>query len=246
MGFISEARLSDSPYVETVMRGYTEGEGSTIRPAECHWHMCFTKVNGALHPIITGPLTTSGVVPFTEGVELLWIKFKLGAFMPHMPTRSNLDTETILPTAAGQSFWLKGAAWQFPDYENVDTFVDRLVRDEILVFDPLVNAVLEGQPQEIAPRTVRHRFLRATGLTQSNIYQIERAQRAATLLRQGVSILDTVYEAGYFDQPHLTRSLKQWVGYTPAELVRLSQLCHSVQDIKSLSEYDANVLADSR
>jgi hypothetical protein len=243
MGFISEARLSDSPYVETVMTGYTEGEGSTIRPAECHWHMVFTKVNGALHPIITGPLTTSGTVPFTEGVELLWVKFKLGTYMPHMPTRRNLDTETILPTTAGKSFWLKGSAWQFPNYENVDTFVNRLVRDEILSFDPLVNAVLEGQPQEIAPRTVRHRFLRATGLTQTSIYQIERAQRAAALLREGSSILDTVYEAGYFDQPHLTRSLKQWVGHTPAEIIRLSQPCHSVQDTDPAPEYDANVLA---
>jgi hypothetical protein len=242
MGFVAKARLSDSPYVETVMTGYTEGEGSSIRPAEYHWHMVFTKANGALHPIVTGPLTTSGVVPFTEGVELLWVKFKLGAFMPHMPTRRNLDTETLLPTAAGQSFWLKGSAWQFPTYENVDTFVDRLVRDDILVFDPLVNAVLEGQPQEIAPRTVRHRFLRATGLTQTSIFQIERAQRAAALLREGASILDTVYEAGYFDQPHLTRALKQWVGYTPAEIIRLSRPCHSVQDTDSAPEYDANVL----
>jgi hypothetical protein len=240
MGFIAEARLSDSPCVETIMHGYTEGEGSTIRPAECHWHMVFTKVNGTLYPIVTGALTTSGLVPFTEGVELLWIKFKLGTFMPHMPARSNLNTETFLPTAAGKSFWLKGSAWQFPDYENVDTFVDWLVRDEILVFDPLVNAVLEGQPQEIAPRTVRHRFLRATGLTQTSVYQIERAQRAAALLREGTSILDTVYEAGYFDQPHLTRALKQWVGHTPAELVRLSRPCHIVQDTEPVVEYPAN------
>jgi AraC-like DNA-binding protein len=69
---------------------------------------------------------------------------------------------------------------------------------------------------------VRHRFLRATGVSQNHIYQIERAQRAAALLQQGVSILDTVYELGYYDQPHLTRSLRQWVGYTPAQLLRLN------------------------
>ena len=91
-----------------------------------------------------------------------------------------------------------------------------------MVFDPVVNAALQGKTQEVAPRTVRYRFLRATGLTQSHIYQIERAQRAAALLEQGVSILDTVYQADYYDQPHLTRSLKQWVGYTPAQMVQLS------------------------
>jgi AraC-like DNA-binding protein len=42
-------------------------------------------------------------------------------------------------------------------------------------------------------------------------------------LQQGVPIPDAVYEAGYFDQPHLTRSLKQWVGHTPAQLVRSSK-----------------------
>ena len=110
----------------------------------------------------------------------------------------------------------------FPDHENAETFVDRLVRDGVLVCDPLVDAVLRGRPQDLSPRTVRHRFLRATGLPQSHIRQIERAQRAATLLRRGTPISDAVYEVGYFDQPHLTRSLKQWIGHTPAHILRSS------------------------
>jgi len=64
---------------------------------------------------------------------------------------------------------------------------------------------------------VRRRILRATGLTLSDIHQIERARHAATLIQQGKSILDTVYEADYFDQAHLTRSLRQFVGKTPAQ-----------------------------
>jgi AraC-like DNA-binding protein len=32
-----------------------------------------------------------------------------------------------------------------------------------------------------------------------------------------------VYETGYFDQSHLTHALKRFIGYTPAQLVRLSQ-----------------------
>jgi len=74
----------------------------------------------------------------------------------------------------------------------------------------------------MSSRTVRHRFLRATGLSQSHVHQIERAERAAALLQQSVTILDTVYEVGYFDQPHLTRSLKRWIGYTPVQLIRMS------------------------
>jgi methylphosphotriester-DNA--protein-cysteine methyltransferase len=40
------------------------------------------------------------------------------------------------------------------------------------------------------------------------------------LLQQGVSILDTVDQAGYFDQPHLTRALKHLMGQTPAQIIR--------------------------
>jgi len=205
------------------MQGRSVGEGSTIRPAEPHWHMVFVRFNGSLQPILVGPLTTAGVVNYTEGAEILWIKFKLGVFMPHLPVRNFLDVETPLPGAGSRSFWLKGSAWQFPEYENVDTFVDRLVREDVLVRDPVVNAVLQDHPQKMPSRTVRYRFLRATGLPQGHIRQIERAQQAAAFLQQGVSILDTVFELGYYDQPHLTRSLKQWSGYTPAQIARMHQ-----------------------
>jgi AraC-like DNA-binding protein len=142
--------------------------------------------------------------------------------MPHLPVKKLLDGETLMPEASSKSFWLKSSAWQFPDFENADTFVDRLVRDEVLVFDPVINAMLQEQPHDLSSRSVRHHFLRATGMSRMQIYQVERAQRAADLLRQGISILDTVEEAGYFDQPHLTRSLKQWIGHTPAQIIRMS------------------------
>lgn len=223
MSIFFEERLSDSPYVETVTRGRTALDGSTIRPAETCWHMVLRRQNGKVDLLVVGPWTSAGAISYTEGAELLWIKFKLGTFLPHLPTRHLLDRETILPGAARRSFWLDGSAWQFPDYENADTFVDRLVRDDVLVCDPVVNAVLQGHPQEMPSRTVRHRFLRATGLSATHIRQMKRAQHAQALLQQGVSILDTVDEAGYFDQPHLTRSLKQFIGYTPAQIIRLSQ-----------------------
>jgi helix-turn-helix protein len=248
MGFIYEERLSDSPYVQTVMQGRTAGNGCTIRPAECSWHMVLVKLNGNVQLVVTGPLTTAGALSYIEGVELLWIKFKIGAFMPHLPTRNLLDKETALPAATSQRFWLKGSAWQFPDYENADTFVNRLIREEVLVCDPVVKAVLQDEPQPVASRTVRHRFLRATGLTQSHIRQVERAQRAETLLQQGVPILDVVYELGYFDQPHLTRSLKQWVGHTPAEIIRLNppDHCQLIQDDVLTPSYEVNVLTAAR
>jgi hypothetical protein len=223
MSIVYEQRPSESPYVETITHGRTAGDGSTIRPAESRWHMVVARQEGDARMFVVGPLTTSGVASWTEGAELLWVRFGLGTFMPHLPAMNSLDREMVLPRAADRSFWLGGSAWKFPDHENVDTFVERLVRNGLLVRDPIVNAALEGRPQALSPRTLRHRFLRATGLSQSRVLGIERAGRAAALLRQGVSISDAVHEEGYFDQPHLTRSLKRWVGHTPVQIVAASK-----------------------
>ncbi|MFN8597546.1 MAG: AraC family transcriptional regulator [Anaerolineae bacterium] len=172
--------------------------------------------------LVVGPWTTTDILPFTAGVELLWIKLKIGAFMPHLPTIKLLNSEIPLPGATSRSFWLHGSTWQFPDFQNADNFVNRLVREDVLARDPIVDTVLRQQRSLLSPRTVRHRFLRATGLSHNQIHQVTRAQRAEVLLRQGTSILDTVEAAGYSDQSHLTRSLKHWIGYTPAQILRLN------------------------
>jgi len=225
MSMIYAERPSDSPYVETITHGRTAERGTTIRPAECNWHMVLVKHEGQAHSIIVGPWTTAGVVTWDGEAEILWIKFKLGVFMPHLPVRDFVNSETVLQGGVEKSFWLHGSVWQFPDHENVDTFINRLAHDEILVLDPVVPAAFQDQlPDEMSPRTLRYRFLQSTGLSRSYIRQMKRAQQAVRLLQQGVSILDTVFEAGYFDQPHLTRSLKQFIGSTPAQITRLNQL----------------------
>ena len=97
-------------------------------------------------------------------------------------------------------------------------FVARLVREGIVVRDAGVEAALDNQPGRLPIRSAQRHFLRATGITHRTVRQIERARYATTLLKQGVSILDTVYDAGYFDQAHLTRSLKTLIGQTPMEI----------------------------
>ena len=43
-------------------------------------------------------------------------------------------------------------------------------------------------------------------------------ERAVDLLGRGVPALEVVRLAGYADQPHLTRSLKRFVGQTPSQI----------------------------
>jgi hypothetical protein len=120
-------------------------------------------------------------------------------------------------------FWLNGCSWQFPTYENADTFVNRLVREGVLVRDLIVQTALRGEPQELSPRSIQRRFMRATGLTHGALRQIDRARQATLLLREGASILDTVDIGGYADQAHLTRALKYFIGQTPAQITRKTE-----------------------
>lgn len=91
----------------------------------------------------------------------------------------------------------------------------------LLVFDPLVEELQHGGATGTVPeRTAQSRFVRAVGLSRRKLQLIERARHAARLLRAGTAIADVVCSAGYYDQPHLTRVLRQLIGHTQAELAR--------------------------
>ncbi len=221
MSAFFEGRLSDSPYIEGIWHGYTEGEYTPICPAAVEWDLLLQRKNGSVSVSFEGPLTRAKFKFESDDTEFCVIRFKAGTFLPYVSIRKFLDIDAHLPVASRDSFWLHGATWEFPRYDEVEVFVSRLVHDEVLLHDPLVSAVLQDQPHDLSFRTVRRRFLHATGMTQGAVRQIARAQQAAGLLSQGVPILDAVYMAGYADQPHLTRSIKRYFGQTPAQIVRV-------------------------
>jgi AraC-like DNA-binding protein len=155
--------------------------------------------------------------------EWLGIVLKLGAYLPELPTSLLVDDGVNLPIMSETSFWFSGSAWQFPTYDNADTFVGWLGRKGLLAREPMVEDILHGRLTDRSLSAVQRRFLRATGLTRGVVRQIERARYATYLLQQGASIPDTILAAGYFDQPHLTRALKRFIGQTPAQIREKSQ-----------------------
>ncbi|HUH96266.1 MAG TPA: AraC family transcriptional regulator [Anaerolineales bacterium] len=219
MDLICEERPSDSPFVETIWRSHSEGSDPFVSMADGRSAMVIAKHQGRTSVTVRGPETKATLADGLAGVELFGIRFKPGTFLPNLPATLVMDRRDLdLPQAGSRSFWLSGSAWQIPSFENADTFVERLVHDGLLVHDSAVSAMLRGEPVDLSVRTAQRRFLRATGLTRNTLYQIERARYATVLLKQGASILDTVAQAGYFDQPHLTRSLKHFIGLTPAQI----------------------------
>ena len=161
-----EERRSDWPYVERVWHSRSDGGGSFISTAESHWEIVVTKFRRSTTLTVRGPETRATAAYCPPNTEFMGIVFKAGAFMPKFPARMVMDRRDLnLPQAGNNSFWLDSSAWEFPSYENADTFINRLVREGLLVHDPVIDVALREQPQIMSRRTVQRRFLRATGLT---------------------------------------------------------------------------------
>ncbi len=223
MIFNFDARLSDSPFVDVIWRTQSDCGGTFTSIAESHWGIVVTKQYDNIWLTVRGPETKASAAPVPENAEFFGIVFKLGTSMLPLPARNLVNGELNLPEASSKSFWLHGSAWQFPNFDNADTFINRLVHGGLIVHEPVVDAALQGHLPDLSLRSVQRRFVQATGLSHNAIHQIERARRAVSFLENGLSILDTVDQLGYADQPHLTRSLKHLMGQTPAQIVSRSK-----------------------
>ncbi len=217
-------RLSDSPFVEFVWHTQSTRSGTFTSQANTQWELVVTSYLGETNITVRGPETKATPADYPSDAEFFGIVFKVGTYMPHLPLLKLLDRQDkSLPTASSQSFWLNGSAWQYPTFDNADTFVERLAQRGMLVHDPVVDAVLQEQPVDMSQRSIQRRFVHTTGLTYKTIQQIERARQAMALLVQGVPILDTTFEVGYYDQSHLTNALTRFLGQTPAQIARIRE-----------------------
>jgi AraC-like DNA-binding protein len=215
-----ESQFSDSPLVQEVYQARSVGGGSFISTAASNWEMVITKQQDRITLSIRGPETKASPSPIPRDAEFLGIIFKHGAFMPSLPVRKFVDKEIHLPETVKNSFQLFGDTWEFPNFGNVDTFVSRLFRNDLLIHDQVVDDVLRGRTRDLSLRSVQRRLVQVTGLTYKTIQQIERARQATALLQSGVPISETTYQTGYFDQAHLTNSLRRFYGQTPAQIVQ--------------------------
>jgi hypothetical protein len=218
---VFEDRPSDSAVVQRVWRSHSEQAGPFRSMAACSSGMVVSRVKGNTVLTVRGPETRATLADCPADGEWIGVHFKLGAYMPALlPGRLRNRHDVNLPAASSGTFHLEGSSWEYPTYENIETFVQRLVQKGLIATDHCVAATLRGEPPAFSRRTVERHFVRATGMTPKTILQIDRARRAALLLRRQTPILDVVHRLGYFDQAHLTRSLKHFVGQTHAVVAR--------------------------
>jgi len=214
-------RRSDSPFVESVWRCHSEASGPFIAVASGHWELVVSRVRGELSVTLHGGETRARDVHCPPEGEWLAIRFRQGAWLQSLPAGELLDGRDVsAPLLSRRRFLLDGCAWEIPSYENAEDFVARLARAGLLTRDAATTAALDGDEQALSLRTTQRHIRRTTGMTRARLRCIERARLAASLLRQGVALQEVVHRAGYFDQAHLTHSLKLLIGLTPAAIAR--------------------------
>jgi hypothetical protein len=220
-------RDSESPYVLRLWHSQSSGAGEFLSVAYPQWEIVIALVAGKLDVLVRGAETEATKATVPADGSWLGIRFRSGTVMKGLDHKGIRDTSVALPTAGKDRIWLDGEVLEVPTFENVDDFVARLVRSGVLRCDPIVTAALAGKARGSDDLRTRQRcFAKSTGLSHQTITQIERAQHAAFMLREGWTISDTIAATGYSDQPHLTRSLKQLIGLTPGQLTSTE---HAIQ-----------------
>jgi AraC-like DNA-binding protein len=216
-------READSALVQAVAQWTIGDEGRSVAAPDGCWDLVVLNQGGATRVLLTGQTTRAVTLDFAPGDDILTISFKASAFLPFIPAPQLLDRGLLLPSA-GRRFQLAGDVFDIPHFDNVEEFVHSLARKQQISQDAVVEALRLDRPPAYSLRSIQRRFRRATGLTYSSFRQIRRARQAATLLQGGLSAVDAALQAGYADQPHMTRSLKQILGETPTEIVTLHDL----------------------
>ncbi len=224
MFLVIEDRLSDSACVERVWTAHNQRAGEFLSIAATSSELVVSRYRDKTFLTVRGPETRVTTMDCPPEGEWFGIRLKLGTFLPQFPPTSLSDQRDVtLPDASTRSFWLNGSAWEYPTFENAETFVARLLKQGIVVRDRAVEAIARDELNPLSLRSAQRRFLRATGITRAAFRTIERARYATNLLREGTPIADVVDRAGFFDQAHLTRSLKHLIGQTPTQIARMTR-----------------------
>ncbi|WP_040794448.1 helix-turn-helix domain-containing protein [Nocardia higoensis] len=218
MGLLFGTRESDSPWVQSVWTCRSAAVSEMTSVASETWGLVFWEQEGRPYAAVTGPESRTATAPVPEGAQFVGIQFAVGTSLRAVATATLVDGGITLPDVTGRRFWFDGAYRETPRPDDAETLVERLVREGVVVRDPVVAATLRGAAPEVTGRTLERRFRAATGLTQGAVRQIGRARTAAVLLTSGETPGEVIDKLGYYDEPHLARALRRYVGRTARQL----------------------------
>lgn len=209
----------DVSLVDRVWRTRSDVEETMTSAARTSWHLILSRAQGRLLAGLRGPETRVTTAPVPPGTEFLGVRFAFGAVLRPHPAASIVDGYVPFPVTESGRLVIGGEDWEAPTFENVEHLVRRLQDAGLLVRARLGDEKqVAGRPGAPTERTLQRRYRTIIGLSRNAVRQIDRANAAATMLRDGRDWRTVVETLGYFDQAHLAHALRRYVGSTAGEL----------------------------
>ncbi|MFF1572627.1 AraC family transcriptional regulator [Leifsonia sp. NPDC058292] len=196
--------------IERVWRSRGVDTATMTSVSRPHWDFVFWQGADGIHAGVQGPESRASQAPVPSNSEFLGIRLALGAFVPGFSMPQLVDRFVELPVERDW-FTLAGDRIRKPRFTDAEQFVALLVRRGLLDSADVRDAAATD-------RTRQRRYLASVGLPQRTVQQIERANDAAVRLREGQAPAAVAQDTGYFDQPHMARSLRRFIGPSATEL----------------------------
>lgn len=222
---IHKSRPSDSPYIDRVWRSQNLTDGVYSATPDGSWDLIvMIHQTGVMQMALAGQATKPMQVPYQAGTGSIVISFSPGAYMPHYPAETLLDSIIFLPNFDNEHFNLAGHTFAFPTFDDAEVLIEKMISLGILKNDRIVDGASKGAPIAASSSTTQRHFAHTTGLTQKYLAQIHQAQRAIKLLQEGKRPIEAAIESGYTDQPHLAKSLKKIMDTKPSDVDDIHKL----------------------
>jgi hypothetical protein len=216
-----EHRDADIEVVDRVWRSRSDAEQTMTSAARTCWHLIVWRKSGILHAGLRGPETKATTAPVPNETEFLGVRFALGTVLRPIPVGTIIDGFAPFPVTESGRIIIGGDYWEAPTYDNVEIFVRRLQRAGLLARARLGDEdheVRECTDDSPSVRTLQRRYRAITALSRTAVKQIDRANAAAAMLRDGCDWRVVIDRLDYFDQAHLGRALRRYIGRTAGEL----------------------------
>src|SRR5688500_7252023 len=149
-----DVRASDSPLVDCVWRSTSWDAGRLVSVSSSHWHLVLGETEGRTEVTVHGPETRATKSLVMPDMTWVGIRFRLGAVLQDVSVASLVDRNLTLPAACYRSFRWKGTAWRQQTYDNAEWLVERLVREDLMGSEPVVDAALRGTSVDLSLRTM--------------------------------------------------------------------------------------------
>lgn len=213
-------RASDSPFVQRVWTSTNSAPTTFTSVAEVYTELVAWRIGGDTGVLLRGPESRAQVLDVPADAEWFGVTLRLATHLAAARPAAMLDLADVELPADRHGFWLAGRRWPLPTEGNAEDLVCSLGAAGAVTTDPLVVDLLAGDPaRQVPARTKQHRFRHAIGLSQQTLVQIRRARAAGALVHRGATAAEAVHALGFYDQAHLTRAVRRYLGSSPGRLL---------------------------